>query len=74
MVKKNKNWNCDGDNCLNSNGEIRVLPTGGGSNLLLCQECFEHEMVYRRARNRELSKDCQFKILKWEELKIYDPS
>lgn len=67
------NPNCDGgtDGDCSSNPQVRVLPTGGEGNLIVCWRCFGREMEYRRERNRELSKDCQFKLPKWEDLKIY---
>lgn len=67
-----KNPNCDNDKCNSPNGQVRVLPSGGDSNLILCRSCFEYEIRYRKERNRELSKDCQFKLPKWEDLKVYN--
>ena len=66
-----QNPNCDGGVCLRHNGEVRVLPSGGDSNLILCQACFFHEMNFRRERNKELGAAYQFKLPKWTELKIY---
>jgi len=66
-----KNWNCDNDKCTSATGEIRVLPTGGESNALLCRSCFEYEMNFRRERNRKLAKECQFKLPAWDDLKVY---
>lgn len=66
-----KNPNCDNDKCRDANGEVRVLPLGGGANLILCRACFEHELRFRRERNRELSPDCQFKLPDWEVLAVY---
>lgn len=66
-----KNWNCDGDKCLVSEGEIRVLPTGGDSNLLLCRACYENEMRYRRERNLELNSAAQFALPAWDSLDVY---
>lgn len=68
-----KNPNCDNERCRDPNGEIRVLPTGGSSNALLCYTCFLHEMQFRRERNKELAEDCVFDLPKWESLEIYDP-
>lgn len=53
------NPNCDGGRCISDNGEVRVLPTGGGGNLLLCRQCFEHE---KRAMDR---------LDNWDNLKPY---
>lgn len=68
-MNKNKNWNCDNEYCLNPNGEIRVLPTGGSGNALLCHACYEYEMSYRREHNK---KYLPFNIPAWESLRIYD--
>lgn len=63
--------NCDGGVCLSLKGEIRVLPSGGDSNLILCRSCFFHEIAFRKERNKELSADCRFDLPKWEDLKVY---
>lgn len=65
-----QNPNCDGSGPHKA-GEVRVLPTGGDSNGILCFACFNREMIFRRQRNFELSEDCKFAIPKWASLKIY---
>lgn len=69
-----KNSNCDNDKCINAISEVRVLPLNKNhsSNLILCQSCFFHEIAWRKERNKELSKDCQFDIPNWNDLKIYE--
>lgn len=66
-----KNPNCDNDKCAQADGEVRVLPTGGDSNAILCRECFLHEIRFRQYRNMGLADDCKFKLPRWEDLKIY---
>ena len=67
------NANCDGGGpCLP--GEVRVLPTGGDGNAILCARCYRREMTFRRDRNRDLDKDAQFDIPAWKDLKVYDVS
>lgn len=66
-----KNPNCDGDHCVSSTGEVRVLPLGGDGNLIICRSCFLHEIDFRRKRNRELTPDCHFDIPQWEDLEVY---
>ncbi len=66
-----KNPNCDGSGPCILNGEVRVLPTGGDSNGLLCRLCFNREIAFRKDRNKELSKDCAFALPKWESLRVY---
>jgi len=63
-----KNPNCDNDKCMSATGEVRVLPTGGDSNAILCWACYKHEMAFRRDRNRELAAECRFDLPDWESL------
>jgi len=67
-----KNDNCDGDKCTSAAGEVRVLPTGGDSNAILCRSCFNHEMQFRRERNQDLADDCKFSLPAWETLRVYN--
>jgi hypothetical protein len=67
-----KNPNCDNDKCRASLGEVRLLPTGGGGNAILCYACYEHEMRYRRSRNMDLAVREPFDTPPWESLKVYD--
>ena len=66
-----QNPNCDGSHCVYAIGEVRLLPTGGDSNAILCRHCHNHEMNFRMIRNRELSKENQFKLPSWESLRVY---
>lgn len=83
---KNKNWNCDGGNCRESNGEVRLYPLGGGANLILCRACWAHENLYRHMRNVEYAAKARlpsnYKVLgadgkelwpqmNWSEGKVY---
>ncbi len=68
----NKNNMCDGTHCAKADGEVKLLPTGGDGNMIICQTCFLHEIAYRKRENQRLSKDCQFKTPAWSELKIYE--
>jgi hypothetical protein len=67
------NPNCDGGKCDSSVGEVRVLPTGGDGNAILCRSCHRHELSWRRDRNRELGDFAKFDLPTWESLKVYDP-
>jgi hypothetical protein len=66
-----KNPNCDNEMCRTETGEVRVLPSGGDSNLILCRACFNYEIFFRRDRNKYLSEDAQFDLPTWKELGIY---
>ena len=52
-------------------GEVRVLPTGGDSNLILCRLCFEREIQFRRSRNLELGTAFKFDLPLWIDLTVY---
>ena len=72
-MNKNKNNNCDNNKYKSNNGEVRVLPSGGDSNLILCKSCFDFEINYRLSRNIQSATPTNvFEILKWEDLKVYE--
>ena len=56
-----------------SDGEVRVMPSGGDSNLILCRSCWARENQYRRERNRQLGNFAQYKLPDWETAKVYEP-
>jgi hypothetical protein len=70
----NLNPNCDGNHCEYATGETRVLPTGPKSNAILCQQCFNWELKWRATRNRDLAKDCAFKLPEWLSLALSHPA
>ena len=53
-------------------GEVRVMPAGGDSNLILCCACWQRELSYRRERNRTLGTFAQYNLPAWETAKVYD--
>ena len=63
---------CDGSGP-HDPGRVRLLPGAipDHGNMILCRCCFERELAWRRERNRELSKDCAFKLPGWLECAIY---
>ena len=69
-----RNYDCEGAHCQLRDGEVRVLPCGGGANMVLCCDCFDHEIRYRRERNRFLGDFAKFKLPSWESLEVYDPT
>lgn len=69
-----QNPNCDGAHCANEAGEVRTLPAGGGSNIILCKSCFCYEIKWRRDRNTALDKADRFPLPKWSGLKVYLPA
>jgi hypothetical protein len=70
-VSNVQNPNCDGSGPHALNPEVRVLPAGGESNLILCENCYAHEIAYRRSRNQSLSESAQFKLPEWKTLTVY---
>lgn len=68
-----KNNNCDGSGPCTP-GTVKTLPTSKdpwGSNAILCRHCFNHEIAWRKERNRELGKAEQFTLPTWDSLKVY---
>ena len=59
---------CDGGH--ETRGEIRRLPTGGGSAVLVCRDCYAKEITFRRERNRELEPSCRFDLPAWDALEV----
>jgi len=68
-----KNNSCDNTLCLISDGEVRLLPDGGGGNLILCRACYQHEINFRGYRNRNLEAGEQFPTPEWKALEVYGP-
>lgn len=51
--------------------EVRRMPTGSGSAILVCYLHYLHEINYRRERNKELSKELRYVLPEWEHLPVY---
>ena len=67
-MMKNQNPNCDGTRCTDPNSEVRVLPYGGGGNLIVCKACYEHEIKFRKER---IAAGVQFELPTWKSLEVY---
>ena len=63
--------NCDGSGP-HTDGDVRVMPTGGDGNLILCLRCWMRENAWRAERNRELGKDAWFDLVEWQNAKVYE--
>ena len=63
--------NCDGSGP-HASGDVKLLPTGGDSNAILCRQCWENELAYRRDRNRSLGVFAQFDLPSWQDANPYD--
>lgn len=66
------NPNCGGGRCRQNTGEVRVFPTGGDSNAILCRACFDYEIQSRRERNAKLGQFAQFKLPAWDACEVYE--
>lgn len=53
--------------------EVRVLPYGGGGNILCGHRGYCREIAGRIERNRELAPNCRYDLPAWESLKVYFP-
>lgn len=45
--------------------KVRRLSIGGGAGINLCKKHWEHEMQWRRERNKKLTGKSRFPIRKW---------
>lgn len=69
-----QNPNCDKNKCINPNGEVRLLPYGGGANMIVCYDCYLHEVgFWRTQRKVNLWPEAE-EIPEWEDLKVYEGS
>lgn len=59
---------CDGSHCVNDSGEVRVVPYCDNGNLILCRNCFIHEMNWRR---EQIFLGRKFDIPIWSSLALY---
>jgi hypothetical protein len=67
-----KNYNCDGSHCRHDNGQVRVYPTGGGANLILCQACAAQENLYRFHRGFETGRPDDWPQVNWFRCEVYE--
>ena len=51
--------------------EVRLLPTGGGGNMIVCREHYTREIMFRFTRNKEMGRK-GFQLPRWDDLKIYE--
>ena len=51
--------------------EVRVLPYGGGGNILCGRQGYEREIAFRKSR---IKAGVAFDLPAWESLKIYFPN
>jgi len=68
---KYQNPNCDGSGPC-SCGPVKVLPTDGDGNAILCLSCFNREIGWRMERNKELGEPNRFDLPTFESLRVYE--
>jgi len=61
---KIQNNYCCGSHCRDPNSEVRVMPIGGGGNLILCRECWDYENRWRKSTSRVAHE--------WYQAEVYD--
>ena len=62
--------NCDGSGP-HTPGTVKLMPTGGDGNLILCRSCWLRELRYRQDRNRSLGDFAKFDLPTWESGRVY---
>jgi hypothetical protein len=62
---------CDGSGP-HTPGDVKLLPTGGDGNAILCRACWLSEIRWRQGRNRQLGQFAKFTLPSWEDGKPYD--
>lgn len=63
--------NCDGSGP-HVEGTVKLLPTGGGGNAILCRACWIREVQWRAERNRTLGDFAKFDLPTWDSGKVYE--
>ena len=63
------NPRCDKQLGICVEGEVRLLPTGGDSNVIVCKSCYQHEIDWRASMNAP-----EQQLPAWESLKVYETS
>ena len=59
---------CEGQNCTEATGEVRLYPIGGGGNMVLCRDCWDahNAFVIEQANATDAANRKNFKTLDWE--------
>ncbi len=68
-----ENNNCSGSGP-HASGECRVMPTGGGGNMIFCRYCWERELQYRGERNHSVLHPVAFPfdLPRWENAAVHE--
>lgn len=70
------NPSCDSGMCLRPDGELRVFTVSAVGRLVLCQDCFNKEMTWRKHINELMVRagdHDDFPIPEWTKLPLYNP-
>ena len=66
----------DNSNCCGSGphapGTVKLMPSGGDSNLILCRHCWHREIAHRSSRNLELGVWAHYELPTWYSGKEYE--
>jgi hypothetical protein len=60
------NPNCDGDQCLIKDGELKIYPLDDGAKLILCITCFAYENQYRRSMGIKGQRPQDWPLVHWD--------
>lgn len=75
-----ENTMCDCNHCIQPDGEVRLLPTGGDGNMVVCYACYIHEAMSFLERAKEINEGFLYikvgasSLPKWTSLKVYEGS
>lgn len=64
------NPNCDNDKCIISNGIVKLLPTSCNGHILLCKNCYEIEMKFRKSEIKRTGSEI-YQLPSWDSLEEY---
>ena len=64
---------CEGVDCCDPEGEVRVYPLLFAAHVILCRRCWEQENRYRRERGRELRCPEHWPQHDWDRAEHYQP-
>lgn len=65
------NNDCEGQSPFCTPGQVRKLPAGGGSNMIICYRCYIKEKIARKDFNKGLLPKDQIELPAWTDLEVY---
>jgi hypothetical protein len=65
------NPGCDGNACKLPGGQLRIMPIYGEESLILCKDCYNAEIEFRKYSNKYLPTSASWDLPDWHSLAIY---